>query len=87
MFTIDLGQQQETKRDIIARHKARDQNGDETWIDEIQPSTRKIDDNGNWTDWVEGSRQFWHGRIICVKRSETEFEPVMTDDVLTLDKQ
>ena len=53
----------------------------------LLPSTRKLDGNGNWTDWVEGSRQFWHGQIICAKRSETEFEPVMTDDVLTLDKQ
>ena len=86
MVTINPGTPQ-TKRDIVARHKAHDQNGVEQWIDEVVPSTRKLDGNGNWGDWVEGPRQFWHGSIICVKKSETEFEPVMTEDVLTLDAQ
>ena len=86
MATINIGRQ-ETKRDVVARHKARDQNGQEKWIDEVVPFTRSLDASGNWTEWVEGPKQFWHGQIICVKRNETQFEPVMTDDVLTLDQQ
>ena len=86
MVTINTGKQ-ETKRDVVARHKAHDQNGVEQWLDEVVPHTRTLDANGNWSEWVEGARQFWLGKIICLKKSETEFEPVMTDDVLTLDKQ
>ncbi|MRD48494.1 hypothetical protein [Caenimonas koreensis] len=86
MATLNIGNR-ETRREIVARHKAHDQNGVEQWIDEVVPSTRELDANGNWSAWTEGPRQFWHGKIICVKKSETEFEPVMTDDVLTLDQQ
>ena len=86
MVTINTATSQ-TRRDIVARHKARDQNGVEQWIDEVVPFTRPSDGKGNFGEWVEGPRQFWHGKIICVKKSETEFEPVMTDDVLTLDAQ
>ena len=86
MFKLNIDQQ-ETKRDIVARHKARDQNGQEKWLDEVVPSTRTLDAGGNWTEWVTGPTQFWHGQTICARKSETVFEPVMTDDVLTLEKE
>jgi hypothetical protein len=76
----------ESKKEVVGRMQARDQNGAERWIEEVIPYSRTKDEQGNWSEWVQGPKQFWEGNIICVRRSETEFEPVMTEDVLTLVK-
>jgi hypothetical protein len=78
---------QETKREVVGRVQARDQNGVERWMDEVIPYIRKRDDNGNWLEWVEQPRQFWEGKVYCLQTSETTFTPIMSDDVLTIVKQ
>lgn len=77
----------ESKKEVVGRMQARDQNGAERWIEEVIPYSRTKDEQGNWSEWVQGPKQFWADKIFCNRTSETEFTPIMTDDVLTLVKQ
>jgi hypothetical protein len=76
----------ETRREVVGQLKARALDGSEKTIDECVPYVRTKGEDGNWSEWVAGPNQFWCDGIFCNKVSETEFEPIMTDEKLTLVK-
>ena len=74
----------ETRKEVVGRMKARDQDGKERWIEEVIPFARTQQADGSWGEWQQSPNQFWTENIFCNRTSDTEFVPIMTDDVLTL---
>ena len=82
---MDLKLNHEHKREVVGRLKARAKDGSERWIEECIPFSRTRTDDGNWSEWTEGPRQFWCDGVYCNRTSETEFVPLMTQDLLVLE--
>ncbi|MES2785384.1 MAG: hypothetical protein V4684_07970 [Pseudomonadota bacterium] len=83
---MDLNiKKRETRREVVGTMKARARDGSERTIEECIPYVRTRGVGGEWSEWtVNGPNQFWSGGIFCNRLSETEFEPIMTEEKLTL---
>ena len=82
---LNLNLKQETRNEVVGRLKARAKDGSERWIEEVIPSTRTRNADGTWSEWTELPRQFLCDGQFCVRNSETEFAPLISDEILVVE--
>ncbi|MES2633725.1 MAG: hypothetical protein V4669_12185 [Pseudomonadota bacterium] len=83
---MDLNiKKRENKREVINTMKARALDGSERTIEECIAYVRTRTVGGEWSEWaVNPPNQFWSNGIFCNRLSDTEFQPLMTEEKLTL---
>ena len=81
---MEIRKRSESRKEPVRRWKALDQAGKERVVEEVAAFRRTCDDQGNWSEWVQGSNEFWCDGGLCVKQGEREVVPIMSEDVLTL---
>ena len=84
---MQIKQSQEHKKEVVGRLKAHAKDGSERWIEETVVSSRTLGADGNWSAWTTPHTEFWCDGNVCIRQNETEFVPLMTEELLVLDER